>query len=151
MVVTQQAAQQAMDRAAERQLPPVTGLCLGSMALVIGGGIYLASRLPHIPSLGPSVGLVVAGAVVLLVAVGLLARVGTFAWGRFFSVVRWVLLAYAVIAGVLAYVFVRDGTRGGALALMIASLVVFAANVPMILAFTVARYASPEPAGAGTP
>ena len=113
------------------------------MGLVVAGGIYLAAHLPHVPPLGPAVGLVVAGAAALVAAVVLLARVRRFAWGRFFSVARYVLLAYGVIAGVLVFVFVDDGTRGGPLAVLVASLAVFALDVPVILAFTVARYEKP--------
>jgi len=121
-------------------LPPITAMCMVSMALVLAGGIYLAAHLPRIPPLGPAVGLVVGGAVVLVATGSLLGRVRPFAWQRFFQVARWVLLAYVVIAGLLAYVFINDGTRGGALGLLLASLVIFAVNVPVILGFTVARY-----------
>jgi hypothetical protein len=113
---------------------------MASMALVIAGGIVLAAHLPRVPPLGVPVGLVLAGAVTLVLAVGMLARVRQFAWARFYAVARWVLLAYLVIAGVLAFVFIDDGTRGGPLALMLGSLVVFAVDVPVILGFTVARY-----------
>lgn len=126
-----------------RRLPPITVVCVCSMALVIAAGIYLAAHLPSVPPLGPSVGLVVAGAALLVAAVAMLARLSDFAWDRFFLVARYVMLAYLVIAGVLVYVFVDDGTRGGALALLVASLAVFAVDVPVILAFTVARYEVP--------
>lgn len=139
------------DPFAGRDMPPITAVCMASMALVIAGGILLAAHLPTVPPLGPSVGLVVAGAVVLGAAVGMLARVRSFAWGRFFGVVRWVLLAYLVIAGVLAFVFVDDGTRGGPLVLMLCSLAVFALDVPLILGFTVARYEAVEPAPSASP
>ncbi len=118
------------------------------MALVIAGGIVIAAHLPRIPGLGPSTGLTVAGAALLLVAGGMLARLRPFAWRRFFSVAGWVLLAYFVIAGILSFVFIDDGTRGGALALLMASLAIFAVDVPLILGFTVARYATPEPGAA---
>lgn len=132
------------------RLPPVTAVCIASMGLVVAGGIYLAAHLPDVPPLGPAVGLVGAGAAVLLAAVVLLARVRSFAWGRFFSVARYVLLAYGVIAGVLAFVFVDDGTRGAPLVLLLVSLAVFAVDVPVILAFTVARYETPPlPVGRG--
>ena len=38
------------------------------------------------------------------------------------------------------YVFVKDGTRGGVLAILTCSLVVFAVHVPLLIGFTVARY-----------
>lgn len=130
------------------RFPPITALCVTSMGLVIAAGIVIAAHLPRVPPLGAPTGLVLAGVAAFLVAAVMTARLRGFAWGRFFQVVRWVLLAYVVIGGMLAYVFVDDHTRGGALALMIASLAVFAVNVPLILAFTVARYESPsEPSG----
>lgn len=126
--------------AGNRPLPPITALCLASMALLISGGIYLAAHLPVVPPLGPAVGLTAASGIVLVVAIVSLARVAGFAWARFFLVARNALLAYAVISGLLAFVFVRDGTRGSALVLLIATLVIFAFDVPLVLAFTVARY-----------
>jgi hypothetical protein len=37
-------------------------------------------------------------------------------------------------------VFLRNHTGGGALVLLTLSLIVFAVNVPVLIAFTVARY-----------
>ena len=70
----------------------------------------------------------------------LLSRVRPFAWGTFFLVARWALLAYVFIAGILGFVFVYDHTRGTTLAVLILTLVVFAVDVPTIMAFTVVRY-----------
>lgn len=78
---------------------------------------------------------------------GALARTRPFPWRPFRQVVGWALLAYLVIGGMLEYVFVLDGTRGAMLALMSAMLAVFAVDVPMLLAFSVARY-QPVPDGA---
>lgn len=128
----------------ERALPPVSALCVASMALVVASGIDLAAHLPAIVPLGLPTGLVIGGGVLFIAALATLARIRPFAWARFFLVARYALLAYVVIGGLLAYVFVNDGTRGGALALLLASLVVFALDVPVILAFTVARYQSPD-------
>ncbi|MHB1891708.1 MAG: hypothetical protein ACYCUF_12605, partial [Acidimicrobiales bacterium] len=75
-----------------------------------------------------------------LAAVALLLRIRPFAWGKFFLVWRWALLAYAVIAGMLAYVFVLDHTRGATLGVLVVTLAVFAIDVPTVIAFTVARY-----------
>jgi hypothetical protein len=47
-----------------------------------------------------------------------------------------------VIAAMIEYVFLRNHTSGGPLVLMTLSLVVFAVNVPVLIAFTVARYDS---------
>jgi hypothetical protein len=40
----------------------------------------------------------------------------------------------------LAYVFIYDHTRGATLAVLMSTLAVFAVDVPMVIAFTVARY-----------
>lgn len=120
--------------------PPVSQVLVGSMALVIVGGIYLAAHLPRRAPLGPAYVLLAAAAVLLVVGVVLVARLREFAWGRFFQVLRWALLAYVVIAGMLEYVFVLDGTRGALLAVLTSMLVMFAVDVPVVLAFSVARY-----------
>jgi hypothetical protein len=49
-------------------------------------------------------------------------------------------LAYAITAGMLLYVFVKDGTSGGQLVVLTLSLVVYAIHVPLLIGFTVARY-----------
>ena len=120
--------------------PPVSQVMVTSMAFVIVGGIYLAAHLPARASLGPAYGLLGVAAVLLVLGVGLVARLQRFAWPRFFQVLRWALLAYCVIAGMLEYVFVLDGTRGTMLGILTAMLAIFAVDVPVVLAFSVARY-----------
>jgi hypothetical protein len=71
----------------------------------------------------------------------LLIRVPGFNWRIFFRVARWALLAYAVISGLLAFVFVYDDTTGGQLVVLLLSFAVFAIHVPLLVGFTVARYA----------
>jgi hypothetical protein len=124
-----------------RRLPPVAELAVASVALMVSGGVYLGAHLPKPPPLGPAVGLLTGGGVLTMIAVGLLVRVRPFAWPTFFLVVRWALVAYVVIAGLLGLVFIYDHTRGATLAVLVLTLVVFAIDVPMIVAFTVARYA----------
>jgi hypothetical protein len=117
---------------------------MASLALIVAGGIYLSSHLPrHVP-LGPAIGLLVASALLLLVNAIALSRVEDFAWGRFFDVAKWSLLGYVVIAGMIEYAFVHDHVRGGVLVVLTLSLAVFAVHVPMLVGFTVARYAGPE-------
>ncbi len=128
----------------ERRLPPVAELLVLSVALMLAGGVYLAAHLPHPPPLGPAVALVAAGAVSTIAAVALLSRVRPFAWGTFFLVARWALLAYVVIAGLLGFVFVFDHTAGATLGVLVVTLVVFALDVPAVIAFTVARYQATE-------
>jgi len=125
----------------ERRLPPVTELGMASLALIVIGGIYLSAHLPrHVP-LGPAIVLLAASALLLAGNMIALSRVRDFAWDRFFEVGKWSLLAYAVIAGMIEYAFLRDHIRGGALVVLTLSLVVFAVHVPMLVVFTVARYA----------
>jgi hypothetical protein len=125
----------------ERKLPPVTALAMISLSLIVIGGIYLSAHLPrHVP-LGPAVALLVASVLVLVANVVALSRVDDFAWGQFFEVAKWSLLAYTVIAGMILYAFLQDHVRGGTLVVLTLSLVVFAVHVPMLVGFTVARYA----------
>jgi len=124
----------------QRRLPPVAELAVGSVSLMLAGGVYLAAHLPKPPPLGPAVGLLIAGGALTVAALALLSRIRPFAWGTFFLVARWALLAYALIAAILAFVFVFDHTRGATLVVLMLTLVVFALDVPVIIAFTVARY-----------
>jgi hypothetical protein len=134
----------------ERRLPPVTQLAMISLALIVAGGIYLSSHLPRHVSLAPAIILLALSALLLAVNLVLLARVKEFPWARFFQVAKWSLLAYAVIAGMIEYAFLRNHLRGGALVVLTLSLVVFAVHVPTLVGFTVARY-EPEQNTAPTP
>jgi hypothetical protein len=128
----------------ERKLPPVTELGMASLSLIVIGGIYLSAHLPrHVP-LGPAVALLAASVVVLMANVFLLSRVKDFNWPRFFEVAKWSLLAYVAIAGMILYTFLQDHVSGGTLVVLTLSLVVFAIHVPMLVGFTVARYADSD-------
>jgi hypothetical protein len=125
----------------ERRLPPVTQVGMLSLALIVTGGIYLAAHIPqHVP-LAPAVALLAASALLLIGNLFSLTRVDGFAWPTFFGVAKWSLLAYAVIAGLIEYAFLRNHLRGGALIVLTLSLVVFAIHVPTLIGFTVARFA----------
>ena len=128
----------------ERALPPVTQLGMASLALIVAGGIYLSAHLPHHVPLGPAIALLTASALLLVGNVIALSRVRDFAWERFFTVGKWSMLAYVVIAGMIEYAFVQDHIHGGALVVLTLSLVVFAVHVPMLVGFTVARYEHSE-------
>jgi hypothetical protein len=56
------------------------------------------------------------------------------------------LLAYLTIAGILEFVFVFDHTPAHQLALFSVLLFLFATDVPLILAFSVARWQIPAEA-----
>jgi hypothetical protein len=129
---------------AERKAPPVTELGMASIALVAGGVIYVAAYLPRRAPLAlPSV-LLVAAVAVLATSVVLLLRQKDFAWWRFWPVAGWALLAYVVIAGMIEYAFIYDHTHGTPLVLLTLLLATFTLNVPILLAFTVARFQDPR-------
>ena len=124
----------------ERTLPPVTQLGMASLALIVAGGIYLASYLPRQVPLMPAIVLLAASALLLLVNLLLLRRVENFPWRRFVTVGKWALLAYTVTAGLIEFAFLRDGMSGAPLIVLTLSIVVYAVHVPVLIAFTVARY-----------
>jgi hypothetical protein len=124
----------------EQKLPPVTELGVASMALIVAGGISIASKLPgHVPLTVPVL-LLGASALVMVANLAALSRVDGFNWDAFVAVAKWALLAYAVIAAMLEFVFIIDGTRGGVLVVLTLSLLVYAVHVPLLIGFTVARY-----------
>ena len=127
----------------ERPLPPVTQLAMASLTLIVAGGIYLSAHLPQHVSLTPAIILLAASALLLATNIVLLSRVKDFAWERFFQIAKWSLLAYAVIAGMIEYVFLRNSLSGGPLVVLTLSLVVFAVHVPTLVGFSVARYHQP--------
>ena len=130
----------------ERSLPPVTPLAMTSLALIVAGGIYLSAHIPkHVP-LTPAIVLLAASALLLVTNLLLLYRVSDFPWGPFFDVAKWALLGYTIIAGMIEYAFLRNHLKGGALVVLTLSLVVFAVHVPVLIAFTVARFYKPETA-----
>ncbi|MFI5040329.1 MAG: hypothetical protein ACHQNA_00540 [Acidimicrobiales bacterium] len=125
-----------------RRFPPIAELATACLALVVIGGIVMASYIPRRPPLAVPVLLLAASAVLLVIAVVMLARLRDFAWGTFFLVGRWALLAYVISAGMIEFAFVRDHTRGATLTIVTSMLVIFAVDIPLIIAFTVARYSS---------
>jgi hypothetical protein len=125
----------------ERKFPPVTEVGMLSLALIVAGGIYLSAHLPeHVP-LGPAIALLIASATLLVVNLLSLTRVAGFAWQRFADIAKWALLAYVITAGLIEYSFLQNHLRGGALVVLTLSLVVYAVHVPVLIGFTVARYA----------
>ncbi len=130
----------------EPKFPPVTQIGMASLGLIVAGGIYLSAHLPeHVP-LAPAVILLVLSVLLLAGNLGALARVSYFNWSRFLQIFRWALLAYAITAGMIEYAFLEDHLRGGPLVVLTLSLVVYAVHVPILIGFTVARYADPAPA-----
>jgi hypothetical protein len=131
---------EAVESATERRLPPVTEIAIATMILVVIGGIYVASYLPKRPPLALPIVLLATAGVLVVVNIAVLSRIRPFAWGTFFLVWGWAMLAYVVIAGMLEYVFIADHTPTHILMLMTGIFVVFAVNIPLLFAFSVARY-----------
>ena len=124
----------------QADLPPVMPIAIATLVCIVSGGIVVAAqygRPAHL--LIPTILLSVAG-VLLLVNAVLIARIKEFAWPVFFRVLGWALLAYAVITGILEYVFIYDHTPARLLTLFTVMLVLFAVDVPLMLAYSVARW-----------
>ena len=113
------------------------------MICIVIGGVYLAAQIPNVSNTTLAYLLLALSAVLLAANVVMLARVRDFAWRRFRQVFGWALLGYAVIAGMLLFVFVYDKTPAKLLTILALMLLVFAVNIPLMLAFSVARYQDP--------
>jgi type III secretory pathway component EscS len=125
----------------DRKLPPVTEIGAASMIAIAGGVIFNASYLPRHAPLAGAISLLIVAAALVVVNVFILTRIEEFARQRFMQVAGWSLLAYAVIGGMIEYAFVYDHTRGSQLLILTLMLVLFVINVPILIGFTVARYA----------
>jgi hypothetical protein len=125
---------------AERRLPPIIEIGSVGLAFSIAGVIYLSAYIPGHPSLAPAISLLAASAAVVGCNMLLLSRIPDFAWPMFWQVWRWTMLAYAIIAGMLIYVFIYDQIPTAQLTLLVLTLAVFAVDIPVMLAFSVARY-----------
>lgn len=143
-MVSGKPAEEGPIAAHERRLPPVTALAVATMVLVLSGGVYVAAYLPQEAPLGLPIALLVGAVALLLTNIVARSRVRDLAWGTFFLVGGWALLAYIVIAGLLEYVFILDRTPANLLVLLTVTLVVYAVDIPLLFAFSVARY---QPAG----
>jgi hypothetical protein len=138
--VTAQVAQ-ALPAPPERTVPPVTQLVIGSLALVIIGGIVMATTFPQPPSLAIPIALLAGSAILFAISLLLLTRHPGFAWPVFFGVARWALLAYLVIAGMIEFAFIHNHASGAPLLVLSLMLLMFALDVPLSIGFTVARFA----------
>ena len=125
----------------ERKLPPVTAMGMVALALIALAVIYLSAHLPEAVSVGPAVALIGVAALTMITAFVLLHKVDGFAWSRFYFIAARALLAYLLITGLIVFVFIRNETSGAALWTLIGGFALFALDVPMLIAFTVARYA----------
>jgi hypothetical protein len=124
----------------DRKLPPVTEIGAAARVAVAIGEIFNAAYLPKHAPTSVAIAILIVAAALEATNLFLVSRIQDFAWNRFKQVAGWFLVAYAVIAGMIEYAFVYDDTRGTQLVILTLMLVLFMLNVPVLAAFTVARY-----------
>lgn len=127
-----------------RPMPPVTELGAAAMVCIAASVIYTASYLPRHAPLAVPVALGAVAGLLMVTCLVLLSRVEHFAWARFRQVAAYALAAYLIIGGMIEYAFVYDHTRGHMLIVLTVLIALFACLVPLLIAFTVARYAKVE-------
>lgn len=125
---------------AEQKFPKAVEAVVLSLAAVVVGGVWLGSHATERPPLALPTVLLVIAAVLLLAGIVMVTRVPGFSWDTFVRVGRWALLAYVIAGGMIEFAFVHNDTRGAPLAVVTGMLVLFAVDVPFIIATTVARY-----------
>jgi hypothetical protein len=123
-----------------RPMPPVTEIGAVAMACIASAVVVTAAYLPKKAPMAVPIALGCAAGVLIVACFALLSRVEGFAWWRFRQVAGYAFLAYAVIGGMIEYAFVYDHTRGTQLVILTLMLALFMLNVPVLIAFTVARY-----------
>jgi hypothetical protein len=125
---------------AAQKFPKAVETVTASLAAVVVGGVWLGSHAPRRPPLALPTVLFVVAALLLVAGVVMITRVADFSWDTFVRVGRWALLAYVIAAGMIEFAFLRNHTKGAPLAVVTGLLVVFALDVPFLIATTVARY-----------
>lgn len=135
-------AEEHISSSSSQGFPPVVELAVGSLGLVVVGGIFMASYFPHRAPLGVPIALFAVSAILVAIIAVMLSRLHDFAWRTFSMVGRWALLAYVLQAGMIEYAFIRNHASGAPLVVVTLLLVMFALDPPLIISFTVARYQS---------
>jgi hypothetical protein len=128
------------DGVEEPKRPPIVQLAIATLVLVVIAGIYVVSYFPNRVPLSPAYALIATAVILLLLNLCLLTRLTAFDWPTFLLVGKWSLLAYVLIAGMLELVFVLDQIPPDVLLLLTASLVVYAIDIPLLFAYSVARF-----------
>lgn len=124
----------------ERKFPPIAQICVIALIAMVIGGVYVAAHLPAHVSMALPTALIALSGAMLLISVVMLSRIPNFAWRSFFKVAKWTSLAEGIIAGMLEYIFVFDGTRGGVLLLMSSALIIFVLILSVLFGFSVAQF-----------
>jgi hypothetical protein len=131
-------------RPATIRRPPIWELGVAALITVVISVIYLAAYLPGKPNTIPAYILLALGTLCIVAQLVLVSRISQFSRSSFQEISGWALAAYIVIGGMIEYVFVKNHTRGEELALLTWGLALFVVDVPLILAFSVARYQTPD-------
>lgn len=124
----------------ERKFPPIAQICVVALISMVIGGVYVAAHLPAHVSMALPTALIVFSEMMLVVSMVMLSRIPVFAWQSFFKVAKWTFLAEGIIAGMLEYIFVFDGTRGAVLVLMTSALIIFVLDLSVLFGFSVAQF-----------
>ena len=123
-----------------QKFPKAVEIVTVSLAAVVVGGVWFGAHATSQPPLALPTVMLIVGAVLLIIGVLMISRVVGFSWDTWVRVGRWALLAYVIAAGMIEFAFVRNHTRGAPLLVVTGMLVVFALDVPFLIATTVARY-----------
>jgi hypothetical protein len=124
----------------ERKLPPVVGVAMLSLAMAVTGGVILAAQAQSTPSVALPMVIEIVAVALELVAVVMTLSIRPFAWLRFRQVFAVALVAYVIQAGMIEWAFAKNHTPAGPLTALTLGIVVFATIVPLMIAFTTARY-----------
>ena len=124
----------------ERTMPPVVPVAMVALALAVTGGIFLAANALQDPSLALPATLEIAAIALEIVAYVMAARIRPLAWDRFRQVFLWAFLAYAIQGGMIEFSFINNDTPNDPLVWLTLGIVAFVTLVPLMIAFTVARY-----------
>ncbi len=125
---------------ADKPFPKAVEIVTLSLAAVVVGGVWMGSHAPRRPPMGLPIVTFVVGAMLLIFCIAKVTRVSNFSWDTILRLGRWALLAYVIAAGMIEFAFVRNHTSGAPLVVVTGMLVVFALDVPFLIATTVARY-----------
>lgn len=123
---------------------PVVACLVGSLVCAFLGIGVIAAYLPAPVPVGWPIGFLAASVALLAAATGLLRLRRRFAWALFFAVARWVFVGTSIFSLMGVYVMVYDGTSRLALNVMIAVLLLSAIDIPLVIAFNVARHEPPS-------
>ncbi len=124
----------------ERKVPPVVPIAMTALTLAIISGIVVVGQIGKEPALTLPAVFVIAAVILELVAVALAVTIRPFAWSLFLKVFKWTLLAYVLQSAIIQWAFIINDVPGRPLAVLTTGIVVFATVVPLMIAFTAARY-----------